>query len=51
MTRDHFGRRAAAYRRGMALLIVLAAAMIIAWGFTVKSGKVWPVEETTEQHK
>jgi hypothetical protein len=51
MTRDHFSRRTVAYRRGMALLVVIVAAMVIAWGFTVKSGMIWQVEETTEQRK
>jgi hypothetical protein len=34
----------------MALLVVIVAAMVIAWGFTVKSGKVWP-EPPTEMEK
>jgi hypothetical protein len=52
MTRDHFGRRTPAYRRGMALLVVIVAAMVIAWGLTVKSGWVWPEPPTEmEKHK
>lgn len=51
MTRYRSGRRTVAYRRGMALLVVIAAAMVIAWGLTVKSGKVWPVEQTTGERK
>ena len=42
MTRDHFGRRPVAYRRGMALLMVIVAVMIIAWVLTRTSGNLLP---------
>lgn len=52
MTHYRSGRRTVAYRRGMALLVVIVAAMVIAWGVTVKSGKIWPEPPTeTEKHR